>query len=369
VGEEASIFVENGLASVGEEDVARLRRLFLERGSPGSVDPDRSIYRVTTDYFGPTPRAPNGSSHTVLLVADLPPFRNTVLDGYFNPYDQVTEEEAARDGQHSNEANILYLNGTGPSPVASEYMQGVLSHEFQHLTHHGQDPEEESWLNEMVSQASMLANGYHTDMGHVARFARHPERPLVSQTYVDYGAELLFAAYLLERYGKGFFQELTRAPEHGIASIDATLERLGRPERFADLYADWLVANYADSQGAIRPGVHYATLDLPPMAEAAVLAGAPAEAAGTVAPTAARYVRLETAEPLEVRVEGGPGLVVRAFRPGRPDPEVRSLVPGADPVLLPAGPWVVALGSLGQEETPYRLATSAPGPRSTGSGA
>lgn len=342
VTERVSIFVEDSLwgSKVTAQDVERLKRLFTERGPAGSADPSRSIYDVSTAYFGAPPTAPNGSDHTVLLIADLPAFKTTVLDGYVNPFDQMTDEEARKEGQRSNETNVLYLNGTGSTGVASDYMQGVLAHEFQHLLHHRHDPEEESWLNELASQASMLANGYHTDMGHVARYASRPDRPLVSPTYVDYGAELLFAEYLMERYGKAFYAELVASPAHGVESLDATLARLGRPERFRDLYTDWLVANYADSQGAAEPGFHYARLDVPKMAESAPV--------GKVSPTGARYVRLDL--PAAARVSLGGDVVGQVFRVDGMRVDRRP--PGE---VLPAGSWIVAVGNLGAEAADYRV--------------
>lgn len=360
VSEGASIFVEDALwgRSVTEEQVEELARTFFREGPPGSVNPSRGIYAVDTDYFGEPPVPPGGSRHTVVLLADLPAYRGTVLDGYFNPFDQMTEEEASRYGQHSNEANVVYLNATGPRAVSSDYMKAVLAHEFTHLLHHGHDPEEEGWLGEMVSEAAMLANGYHTDMGHVARYASHPERPLRSDGYVDYGAQMLFAEYLLERYGRGFYRELIRAPEHGVASLDATLQRMGRPERFPELYAGWIVANYADSQGAAAPGMHYARLDLPPMKEAAVLEGPRGHYAGTLAPTAANYVRIEAATDRELHFQGEPGLVARLIRLEGARSEVRAV--GSEPITLSPGSWAVAVGNLGPDEAAYRLEIGPP---------
>ncbi len=264
VGDKAYIFVDDAVWNrlVTEDDVYTINKSFQRNGPPGSAWPGKGTAEVDHAYFGTPPLGLDGDPKVYVLLTEIASFKGTTMDGYFNPFDTIPDEQAQQMGQHSNEKEIIYLNAASRR-ISSDYMLSVLSHEYQHLLHYPHDQQEESWLSETMAEAAMAANGFHTDYGHVLRHLSHPERPLVSQTYVDYGACMLFSVYLLERYGKGFYQELTRNPAHGIESIESTLRSLGQDTTFEELYRDWLVANYADSQNVVTPGLHYSTLDLP----------------------------------------------------------------------------------------------------------
>lgn len=349
VGEHAYVYVDDAVWDrlVTEEDVFEVNRRLQEASPPGSVDPGKSVAEINHEYFGAPPLGLDGDPRVYVLMTEFASFKGTTMDGYFNVFDTIPDEEAQEQyGQRSNEAEIVYLNAASRR-ISGDYMQGVLAHEYQHLLHHPHDGEEEPWLSETLGEVAMLVNGYHTDMGHVARHQQRPERPLVSQTYVDYGACMLFGAYTLERFGKGFIQELTRDGAHGVASIDGTLERLGRPERFDSLYRDWLVANYADSRGVADPGLHYARLDVPRPAETVL--GPDEEVSFNLPPTGARYFRLQGSQ---LTLTGGEGLTAEllVFE----GPRMRRVPLGAGTFSLPEGDdRVLVLGSLASGEAEF----------------
>jgi len=348
------VFVDNAVWDrlVKADDVKTLSERFEERSPSGSVDPRRGVAAIDHDWFGTPPLGLDGDPKVYLLITEMSKYMGTTLDGYFNPFDTITDAQAQEQGQRSNEKEIIYLNAAGGGPIAGDYMQGVLAHEYQHLLHQPHDAEEESWLSETLAEVAMKVNGYHTDMGHVVRHQSKPEKPLVSQTYVDYGACMLFGTYMTERYGKSFIQELSRDPLHGTASIDATLERFGRPERFPELYRDWAVANFADSQGVAAPGLHYGSLDLPAPAELGLAAGTPLET--TLAPTGVRYVRLQDDEAMRLKLESDqPGITVELLSLAGRKMERTLVEPGQE---LPPGPdRVLVVGSLAADKAKLKL--------------
>ena len=272
VGDNTNIWVDDAVWDrlVTEDDVILLQRRMEKQSPTGSTDPRKGVAEINHDYFGKAPRGLDGDSKVNVLLTEFASFRGTVMDGYFNAFDTMTDESAqAEYDQRSNESNVIYLNAAARR-ISSDYMQGVLAHEHHHLLHFPHDPDEESWLGEMLGEVAMKVNGYHTDMGHVARHQTRPDRPLVSQTYVDYGACMLFGSYLTEQFGHGFIEHLTKNPDNGIASINSSLTDLGQETDFQKLYANWTVANYADARGVISPGLHYGTLDVPAPAETAL---------------------------------------------------------------------------------------------------
>lgn len=350
------IFVDDAVwgSKVKEEDVVSLTERFEQKSPSGSVDPRRGVAAIDHDWFGTPPVGLDGDPKVYLLVTEMAQYMGTTLDGYFNPFDTLTDAQAQEQGQRSNEKELIYLNAAGGGPISGDYMQGVLAHEYQHLLHQPHDGEEESWLSETLAEVAMKVNGYNTDMGHVARHLAKPEKPLVSQQYVDYGACMLFGTYMTERYGKSFIQELSRDPLHGTASIDATLERFGREERFPQLYQDWAVANFADSRAVVAPGLHYSSLDLPAPAELSLAAGTPLET--TLPSSGVRYVRLQDSEATRLKLESDqPGITLELLSFSGRKMERLALEPGTE-CQLPAGSdRVLVVGSLAKEKAKLKL--------------
>ena len=358
VGEHAYVFVDDAVWErlVTEEDVFEVDRKFHRQAPPGAVDPRQGIAEINHAYFGEAPLGLDSDPKINILITEFASFRNTTLNGYFNPFDTIPDSQAQEQyGQRSNEAEVIYLNAASRR-ISGDYMQAVLAHEHMHLLHHPHDPIEEAWMGEMLGEVAMKVNGYHTDMGQVARHQAHPDRPLVSQTYVDYGACMLFGSYLTEQFGEGFIQELASSPLQGVESLNATLENLGQNQRFEGLFRNWVVANLADSKGVATPGLHYGTLDLP--APAVIdLSGAETETSDSLRPTGARYYRLpEAATSLEIASET-PGLQAEIVSFQGKRLERLDLTTNEGLVELPSngGERYLALSSLGDEELNYQL--------------
>ena len=354
-GDHTSIWVDDAVWSrlVTAEDVFTLNGRLEGEAPSGAVDPRRSITETNHEYFGEPPVGMDGDPKVNVLLTEFASFRGTVMDGYFNAFDTLTDKEAQEEyGQRSNESEVIYLNSAARR-ISSDYMQGVLAHEYQHLLHYPRDNDEENWLSETLGEVAMKVNGYHTDIGHVARHQTRPDRPLVSDTYVDYGACMLFGSYLTEQYGQGFIQELSANPENGVESINSTLSSLGQDTNFGEIYRNWLVANYADSRGVATPGLHYATLDVPQPAEVAIDSGHHRETS-SLKPTGARYYRLP-AGPLSVNLRSeSEGLTAEILEfDGKK--MTRKPVDGGEAALGEHPDRILCVGSLAAEELSYSL--------------
>ncbi|RME61534.1 MAG: hypothetical protein D6790_07660, partial [Caldilineae bacterium] len=66
-----------------------------------------------------------------------------------------------------------------------------------------------------------------------------------------YGSAYLFMAYILQRFGEDLTKAVVAHPANGIAGVSAALEEAGYQQRFVDVFADWLVANYVDDPQAL----------------------------------------------------------------------------------------------------------------------
>lgn len=157
---------------------------------------------------------------------------------------------------NSNEREMFYVNlDTMGGTIGTWYYEGVLAHEFQHMVHWRVDLNEDTWLNEGLSELATLITGYGP-ADSTWSFLQSPGIQLNTwpeesgQRGLHYGAAFLFTAYFYQRYGEEATTALVRNPANGLASIDQTLAAIGAtdpttgaPVTVADLFADWLAAN------------------------------------------------------------------------------------------------------------------------------
>jgi len=198
------------------------------------------VLSVEKRLFGSTAVPPSGDRDVHVLIAAVKPYENHGkkfgFDGFFNVFDQMTEEEANKYDQHSNEKNIIYINAL--NDVASEYMQAVVVHELSHLLIHANDDGSiDPWLNELLAEASMQILQFYTDTEHVNKYRQNSEWPLaVKGMGISYGATSLFGEYLMRSFPPEKIGDLVKA--RGIA--------FGRVEEvygssWASLWADYVV--------------------------------------------------------------------------------------------------------------------------------
>lgn len=321
VGPRSLVYVEDKLwqSSITPEFLARLGDS-LEKSTPqGSFASDKGIIEIEETLFGPLPKK-WADDRVIVLFADLGKYKNYEFDGFFNGFDQMKEAEALAQGQHSNEANIIYLNGLR---LSEEYTTGVVAHELQHLiSHQFTGPEgHDLWLGETLGEVAMLATGFYTDQPHADRFAQAPQNfPLVSHNYVQYGPQLLFASYLLDfmatkKTGLNF---LTRTKGNGRVAIEEYLRKNStRPISFDLLFSNF-IGYVFENGGNTLPYtlVKFGSngLTMPEISPYATLKSFPASLEGSIMPYSYLAIDLPSALPLTsvvqvdtIRVGAKPG--------------------------------------------------------------
>ena len=109
------------------------RALFGSEWSPGvDNDPRVHILNVSTEYVGRT------------------------AVGYYSS----TDEYSRLANPYSNEREMFYVVLGDSMVPGSDWYEGVLAHEFQHMIHWANDRNEETWVNEGCSELSAYLNGY-----------------------------------------------------------------------------------------------------------------------------------------------------------------------------------------------------------------
>jgi hypothetical protein len=169
------------------------------------------------------------------------------IAGYYSSADEYVK--AAR--PDSNEKEMFYINADGQVPGDS-FLDGVLAHEFQHMIHWYHDRNEDSWMNEGSSELASFLNGYGAGFEEEYTF----DTDLQLNTWGEdarphYGAAFLFMAYFLDRFGEEATKALVSDPANGMQAVDAVLAQLGitdpasgQPVTSADVFGDWVIANY-----------------------------------------------------------------------------------------------------------------------------
>jgi hypothetical protein len=250
-GEHVAVYVPDDvwLSHVSESDVVAIVETF-EQSTP--ADDARGVYDIATTVFGDPPDV-DSDPRIVFLYFEMGTFMGSEFDGFFRSMDETS-------GPNSNMTEMLHMNGVR-APVAQPYMLSIVAHEFQHMLHFRADPDEHSWIDETMSEASMILCGFYTDDSNVAAFAGHPDSSLVVTDYVDYGAVFLLAAYLIEQLGTEFVSALFDNTANGIAGFDAAGSGFGVD--FLTVFSDWVVANYLDDPSLDAGQYGYETYDPP----------------------------------------------------------------------------------------------------------
>ena len=174
---------------------------------------------------------------------------NTPLNGaggYFSSADGVVKAV----NRFSNEREMFVI-GINSYPLGDESYSSTLAHEFQHMIEWNVARRSPSWFNEGMSTLAEDLNGYIDD--NTARlYLAEPDLQLTTwssdaaTTGNHYGESQLFLRYFFEQYGsEQGVSELIQADAGNNLDVFAKVAARKRPEitQFADVYADWAVAN------------------------------------------------------------------------------------------------------------------------------
>jgi hypothetical protein len=229
--------------------------------------------------------------------------------GYYSSSDEYGPDVYA----YTNQRRMVYMNVDVIQPGSSNY-NGVLAHEFQHALHWNAAREEESWVNEGLSELGSHLGGYRVTS--VGGFGNNPDTqlnawPKAASLDNHYGASFLFMLYLNDHYrAPDGFQRLLSEPREGIRGVSAYLEGSGFPQRFEDVFQAWIVANYLQRSGTPQG---YASLTFPLTTGRPVVSG---QTTGQVGQYAADYLPLNySGAGARLRFQGPPSVRVVPLDP------------------------------------------------------
>jgi immune inhibitor A len=202
---------------------------------------ESTVWPKITSIFGePLSPGVDGDPRIIVLQADL----GGGTGGYYSSDDAYLK--AVR--PLSNEAEMVYIDRS--LRVGGDAFNVVLAHEFQHLVHAHDDPNEEAWVNEGLSEdASGLVGGA---VSSVNSFAARPQTQLndwEGGSLPHYGASAAFFRYVASRFGGDpSLGVIAREPGNGEVGVDEFLASQATPLRFRGVFADWIAANVLNRQ-------------------------------------------------------------------------------------------------------------------------
>jgi hypothetical protein len=265
---------------------------------------ERESYSTNRAFFGSewSPGVDNDPHLSILHATNL---GNSVA-GYYSSADEFVS--AVR--EDSNEMEMFYINIDNVS-LNSEFYNGVLAHEFQHMIHWYNDRNEETWLNEGFSELATYLNRFDVG-GSDWLFANAPDTQLNTwpsgpgAAGANYGAAYLFTSYFLDRFGSDATKALVAHVENSFASVEDVLRSQGSDLTYEDLFADWVVANLLDDPSIDDGRYGYEDIDPPSFdIETTYYSQAyPVSERATVHQHGTDYIELQSEEPLNFSFTG-----------------------------------------------------------------
>jgi hypothetical protein len=272
---------------------------------------DNLLFPTLTALYGANPTGIDGDPKIYILSGS----GDGMWAGYFDPLQGMPDTMTWRLwGKNSSQKEIIY--------VAGNYWkrQDVISHEFGHLLHWGQDhspepPEhpikywEESWVDEGFSTFAQYCFGdtfslpdrmfnYMSSPGNYSLIwfeSYDPSRLIFSYCYEQFGGDL-------------FLKTLISEQANGFEGFRKTLKKLGYSISFDDLFENLALACYADDrffENNKYGFYHYNFQSLPVLFQTLMQHSAfPINnQTGEVRPYSAKYVDFSTSNPMPLKIE------------------------------------------------------------------
>ncbi len=246
VGMHCYVFVEDSMwgSRVTQEAVDAIVTAF-DAKTP--TDSTKGIYELSVEYFGSPPDVDSDPRIIILVLNILDSFSGSgsYVAGYFYSLNEFRDPQ----GSHrSNEAEIYYLDANPANlsnPSSFNAACSVTAHEFQHMIHFNYDGNEDSFVNEGMSESASKLCGYslrspsHYYSNTNVSFMSWGTTPNVLN---DYSRTALFSWYMVEQFGSALTKLIVSRTANGATGYNDAFTAMGSSLRFGDVLTNFSVA-------------------------------------------------------------------------------------------------------------------------------
>ncbi len=251
------IWVELAELDDGTVDQAVIDSIMValgERTPAGSFNPNAGIIENEEIIYGDPPDV-DGDGITDVLLVDLrddfdPETNPAFLAGF------VVGGDLRQNGGTGNFRDILYLD-TDPTLVRrgiGEVAQ-TAAHEYQHLIHFNWDTNEDSFINEGLSEHAEVVMGYQARPVNYLAEAERVNVPLLrwlgNDQFDDRQRGAMFINYIADQFGivpdndgRGGIGKITRNDASGSAGLRGALINMQITQSLEEVIFDFHTANY-----------------------------------------------------------------------------------------------------------------------------
>jgi len=246
IGPYCYVMIDDSVWNEGLVDSADVARIVEKFSFSSPRDSTRGVWQHSTEVLGFPPDAIDSDSAIYLLYYNVGTFRGIAFDGFWQFFDQYYDTTSMRRwSYHSNEVECVYID-CYPNNPSSDYRVAIAAHEFGHMIHWNYDEYEDIWVQEGFCELAMWLYGAPDP---ISSFPSNPDNDLTSWTgvWADYIKTYLWSLFLYEQYGgrigNDLIHNIIASTATGIPGIDQGFETTGLPERFEQVFDQWVIAN------------------------------------------------------------------------------------------------------------------------------
>lgn len=241
VSSQVNIWVEKNELQNGHISESTIQTIFnglLINTPPASINPSKGIYDIDVEVFG-TPPDYDNNGRVDFLLTDIKDGWNGAggfIGGFFTQLDQSNDVG-------SNRADILYIDtypgiyNPNNSSVNTQNALGTVAHELQHLLQYNQDPLEQNFINEGLSELASYLCGYGLRSPDL--YLQSSETSLLSWDNKDalkhYSKVALWHYYLYEKFGLPIVKNIARNKSQGVVGVNNALIQSGISSTFNEI--------------------------------------------------------------------------------------------------------------------------------------
>lgn len=269
---------------------------------------DTLIATRLPQLYGPIPDALDNDPRVYILF-----IAPTWWGGYFDPTHQMTDDFVRQKWNiRSSEHELIFVS----LPNANYNPAEIVTHEFGHLLHWGNDhsPEppdnpvkywEDTWVDEGFSTFSpiyLFSIPYYSNIPDDPFFATNPATSLIY--FSSYSASSLFMEFMYEHYGKeSYIKTLIKDQANGIEGINNTLKALGYSGTFNDVFQQWIIANYLDDNNYENGKYGYNLYNFSGCLISKDHNSFPAQGIDSLPAYSAKYIKISSINPQPVKIK------------------------------------------------------------------